>query len=400
MPVKMAPHQLAFWQELLAPFRDDQLSETSRGGKKLTYIDKRALSNRLDSVCGPNGWDIEFKPTARGYTARLGILCPTVSGDAWVWHYKEDGAGFEEMGSTNKTTGEFEYDVDNDEKSGYTNAFRRAAQDAWGIGRYLYKKGIPSFLDPNTRASTAVPTLPPVDPIGSNPAVPPRELADAQAPVPSTRDQPAAQAPRQAAAPTGPVYDNFKIPKPGKSVFAWCKEMEKVFEIALVDGLGRDGEEQGWGRQFASWDQTQVNTICMKAIGYLRNLPNYKGQFESLFPGGSADPKIPTAKGSGPNSPPVTPGVNVADLRKRLMVSMQALVTKQTGQPSDNAGLKSVFNNVAASAANSQGNTGEIPESLSKLTDAVWVTNMIALVEQQIAEAVAPSDEGDASIPF
>ena len=40
-------------------------------------------------------------------------------------------------------------DADNDEKSGYTNALRRAAQDAWGIGRYLYNKGIPGFIDPN-----------------------------------------------------------------------------------------------------------------------------------------------------------------------------------------------------------------------------------------------------------
>ena len=147
MPVRMAPHQLAFWQELLAPFHPDELSEVpARGNKKiLTYIDKRALSNRLDSVCGPDGWDVEYEATSRGYKCRLGILCPTPNGSA-VWHHKEDGAGFEEMGSKNKETGEFEYDVDNDEKSGYTNAFRRAAQDAWGIGRYLYRKGIPSSL--------------------------------------------------------------------------------------------------------------------------------------------------------------------------------------------------------------------------------------------------------------
>jgi hypothetical protein len=55
MPVSMAPHQLAFWRELLAPFPKEVLSETSRGGKKLTYIDKRSITNRLDSVLGPDG---------------------------------------------------------------------------------------------------------------------------------------------------------------------------------------------------------------------------------------------------------------------------------------------------------------------------------------------------------
>lgn len=52
MPYKMPPHELAFWRELLAPFPEELLSETSRGGKKLTYIDKRAITNRLDSGAG------------------------------------------------------------------------------------------------------------------------------------------------------------------------------------------------------------------------------------------------------------------------------------------------------------------------------------------------------------
>jgi len=46
--------QSAFFQALLAPFRDKELSKApARGSKKTqTYIDKRALENRLDTVCG------------------------------------------------------------------------------------------------------------------------------------------------------------------------------------------------------------------------------------------------------------------------------------------------------------------------------------------------------------
>src|SRR4051812_25683074 len=149
----MTPLQLDFWRALCAPFPDNELSTVSgRGGKTLTYIDKRALENRLDDVCGPFGWSPKYEATARGYKCELSILCPMGNG-AWVWHAKEDGAGFEEMGSKNRDTGEWEADVDNDEKSGYTNALRRAAQDAWGIGRSLYKKGVPALLmagDPST----------------------------------------------------------------------------------------------------------------------------------------------------------------------------------------------------------------------------------------------------------
>jgi hypothetical protein len=157
----MTELQAAFSHALLAPFRDDELSEVpARGSKKtLTYIDKRAIENRLDTVCGPHGWRPEYEATNRGYKCRLHILVPGPTatdngppseGRGWIWIAKEDGAGFEEMGKMNRETGEFEYDVDNDEKSGYTNALRRAAQDAWGIGRYLYKKGMPLWVDPAT----------------------------------------------------------------------------------------------------------------------------------------------------------------------------------------------------------------------------------------------------------
>lgn len=401
MPVKMAPHQLAFWRELLAPFADDDLSKVpGRGGKPdLTYLNKRSLSNRLDSVCGPNGWDIEYKPTNRGYTARLGILCPSFGDtDTWVWHYKEDGAGFEEMGSVNKETKEFEYDVDNDEKSGYTNAFRRVAQDAWGIGRYLYNKGIPTFLDPRAQATT----LPPVDNAMAAASKPPADLADKTTPVHDTRQAPPEPAPATAppAADNRPKYDNFKIPPAGKSVFAWCKEMERSFETALFDGMSRDGEKEGWGKQFANWDQTQVNTVCLGVIRYIRELPTYKGQFEYMFPGGVADAKIPTTSGSGPNTKPPEPGVNIADVRKTLMVKMQALVAKQTGKTPDNAELKAAFKTIAAHAKNVEGHAGLVPESLSSLTDLVWINNMLTIVDAEIAACTGPADAGDPSIPF
>ena len=395
MPVKLAPHQLAFWREILAPFPDHQLSTTTRAGKTLTYIDKRALTNRLDSVLGPHGWYPEYEPTARGYKCRLFLLVPLATEGTEVWMHKEDGAGFEEMGSVNKATHEFEYDVDNDEKSGYTNAFRRAAQDAWGIGRYLYNKGIPTFLDPNANASPA-PALPPINSY-PNPSAPPAELSDRQAPPPSTRDKPAQPS---GADPNGQrQFDNFKIPRPGKSVFAWCKEMEKAFETTLVGGMGSAGEKQGWGKLFGEWNEVQVNTVCLGVIKFLRELPSYKGQFEYLFPGGAPDAAIPTATGSGPNTPPTTPGINVADLRRKLIASMQALLLKQTGVAPDTAKLKAAFNAIASASKNEHGNLGEIPESLAGLTDAVWVSNMIGLVEQQMA-APAGSNGPDDDIPF
>ena len=81
-------------------------------------------------------------------------------------------------------------------------------------------------------------------------------------PLPANR-KPARQAP--APAPPAKRYDNFKVPTPGKAVFAWAAEMQKVFETNLIDGMARDGEEQGWGRQFANWSGPQVNTIASRS---------------------------------------------------------------------------------------------------------------------------------------
>lgn len=399
MPVKMSDKQLEFWQELLAPFAEHELSEVpARGGQgKLTYIDKRALENRLDSVCGPTGWFPEYEATQRGYKCRLWILCPAFSpADVWTWHYKEDGAGFEEMGKFNKQTQEFEVEVDNDEKSGYTNALRRAAQDAWGIGRYLYRKGIPTFLDPNARAPER-PKAPTPPPCASSPSAPPAELRDRETPPASTREQP--KSPPAQSAPTSygnsqPAqgHGNFKLPPAGKPVFAWTKEMEKVFQTKLVDGMGQEGERRGWGKQFADWDQNQANEICKNAIHFLMTLPTYKGQFDYMF----ADKVAP----GGPAANPPGHGINIADLRRDLSTKIQALLHRQFGRAAEKSELAQAFKNISHECVNSGGTNGEVCESLARCNDIAWLSNMIVFVNEQIERAASSGEAPSDDIPF
>lgn len=99
-------------------------------GMALAYIDARDVMDRLDQVCGPDGWQCDYTPMANGTTCcRIGI---NVHGE-WVW--KSNGGS---------ATG----DVDNEkeremaEKGGYSDAFKRAAV-LWGIGRYLYSLKTP-----------------------------------------------------------------------------------------------------------------------------------------------------------------------------------------------------------------------------------------------------------------
>jgi len=82
-------------------------------GMALAYIDARDVMDRLDEVCGPENWQVEYPFPG---CARIGIKL----GGEWVW--KSNGAGATDVEA---------------EKGQYSDAFKRAAV-LWNIGRYLY----------------------------------------------------------------------------------------------------------------------------------------------------------------------------------------------------------------------------------------------------------------------
>lgn len=86
-------------------------------GMALAYIDARDVQDRLDAVCGADGWQCRYVPMHDKKTVcEIGIKI----GDAWIW--KADGAGDSDVEA---------------EKGALSDAFKRAAV-RWGIGRYLY----------------------------------------------------------------------------------------------------------------------------------------------------------------------------------------------------------------------------------------------------------------------
>jgi hypothetical protein len=109
-------------KKLAAPFPPDAVSwragPASNGKcKALAYIDARDVQDRLDAVCGPENWQVDF-PWSDGkrLTCRIGIR---VNGE-WIW--KGDGAGASDVEA---------------EKGAFSDAFKRAAV-RWAVGRYLY----------------------------------------------------------------------------------------------------------------------------------------------------------------------------------------------------------------------------------------------------------------------
>lgn len=114
------------FEQLASPFDpsevDWRVGSTSKKdpnnpkGMALAYIDARTVMDRLDTVCGPAGWQCRYVMEGSKTVCEIGIKC----GNEWVW--KADGAGDSDIEA---------------EKGALSDAFKRSAV-RWGIGRYLY----------------------------------------------------------------------------------------------------------------------------------------------------------------------------------------------------------------------------------------------------------------------
>lgn len=111
------------FEQLSSPFDPSEVdwrvgstTQDKTKGMALAYIDARTVMDRLDTVCGPAGWQNRYVIEGTKTVCEIGIKC----GEEWVW--KSDGAGDSDVEA---------------EKGALSDAFKRAAV-RWGIGRYLY----------------------------------------------------------------------------------------------------------------------------------------------------------------------------------------------------------------------------------------------------------------------
>jgi hypothetical protein len=276
MPVKMSREQLEFWRELLAPFPGDALSVKKMGGTELTYIDKRSLANRLDSIVGPTGWYPEYRDAGgRGLICKLFLYVPMPDG-TWAWMSKEDGGSDE--GMTKKVGGQQVEDTDNSFKSELTNAFRRAAQDAWGIGRYLYQKGIPIFLDPSIPAESICGEVAPANSVHGVA----QTIAHADREIPKEKGERDRTARAKVAAPA-PAVERINLPPAGRDVYAWVRNMESRFRTSLLNRIKEATSIRGLDpTRMSAWPKPMVNEICGEAIVFIKELATYRGEFDHI----------------------------------------------------------------------------------------------------------------------
>lgn len=117
------------FDELCRPFAAEEIdwrvgsvTKDKTKGMALAYMDARAVMDRLDGVCGPDGWQCNYLVTGPLAVCNIGVKMP--SGE-WIW--KADGAGATDVEG---------------EKGMLSDALKRAAV-RWGVGRYLYEMKSP-----------------------------------------------------------------------------------------------------------------------------------------------------------------------------------------------------------------------------------------------------------------
>lgn len=104
-------------------WRLGSVSKPKKRGMALAYLDARNVMDRLDDVCGPDGWQDAYPHAGQKTVCSIGIWC----GPELGWVYKANGAGDSDIEA---------------EKGALSDAFKRAAV-CWGIGRYLYTIATP-----------------------------------------------------------------------------------------------------------------------------------------------------------------------------------------------------------------------------------------------------------------
>src|SRR5436305_14482685 len=159
---------------LAAPFEPQEVRVRSQAGRQLHYITARTAMNRLDDVLGPENWWDDYTPGENSVLCRLTVRLP----DGQVIT-KADAGGYAGMP-----------DSGDDDKSGFSDAFKRAASK-FGVARYLYRDGVPSYV---------------------------REPQPASDPAPVAAEAPAPAAP-EAPAPARQASGNGSAPRSGRALF-------------------------------------------------------------------------------------------------------------------------------------------------------------------------------------
>jgi hypothetical protein len=227
---------------LAAPFDPGEIKLRSQAGRQLPYVTARTIMNRFDEALGPENWWDDFVPLEHSVICRLTIRLP----DGTVLT-KCDAGGYAGLA-----------DPGDDDKSGFADAFKRTAVK-FGVGRYLYRDGVPRFgCDALTSSVEVEPE--PVD-------APPSPLSPVEPPGPSPR-----------AAEEGAVF-----PRTGRALFAWTKDQDERFEYGLLKYMSAWAKGQEFPARMVDWGSEQVSQAHSEACRRVRAIQTTRHGEEAVL---------------------------------------------------------------------------------------------------------------------
>jgi hypothetical protein len=131
------------FRALAEPFSPEEVKSRTQAGRVLYYVTATTVANRLDSVLGPEAWDLELAPWGEG--ALIGTLIVRLPDGTTV--RKSNVGGRADMAA-----------ADDDAKSAASDCLKRCAT-LLGVARYLYRDGVPNFVTTPTAARVEVPAV-------------------------------------------------------------------------------------------------------------------------------------------------------------------------------------------------------------------------------------------------
>lgn len=219
---------------LAAQFHPNEVKTRAQAGRQLSYITARTAMNRLDNVLGGENWWDEYVPQENSVLCRLTIRFPD-----GLLVTKCDAGGYAGMA-----------DSGDDDKSGYSDAFKRAAVK-FGVGRYLYRDGVPEYGTEHAEG-----------PQRPQQAPPQRQQANSQPQRQQSHQEP--QERRQDNNSEPRKFDG--PPRNGRGLFAWVKEREAEHDIQLLKYLNGWAKLQDFPGRMVDWGSDQVERAHAEAL--------------------------------------------------------------------------------------------------------------------------------------
>jgi hypothetical protein len=257
---------------LAEPFRAPELkSKPGKGGGTFFYITSRTAMNRLDDVLGPENWWDGYEVGRKSVVCVLTIRLP--DGSLLTKRDAGGSAGLSDEGD--------------DEKSAYSDAFKRAAVK-FGVARHIYRDGVADLQSSSpspASSSLSVGSDPP-------PVVLPRPLVV------------------------------VSQPSSGKALLSWAQATSNNLGIDVMQLIREWGESRGLALKIQVWDIGDV-TDCLAAMakeldrrGLLALSPEARAQ---MVQERSAPPQAtPGPLTIDPRDPLQAKKVEIKEIAKRL----------------------------------------------------------------------------------